>query len=299
MALKFGRNYYLYLETQDGGAISIDSTEQPFTLEFDIQRDNYSSTNIASIKIYNLGRQTRENIYKGPTVFDLSKKVTLNAGYGNVSANLPLIFIGNVSQAWSYRDGNNFITQIESLDGADASVNSLYNNSYSQGQALSGIANDLINSMSAHGVSPGYVGSLPGTLQRGSSLSGRSWNLLNDFCGGNFFVDLMQANVMGNLEYLKDLAPIEVSSDTGLLGTPLRQDGFHTSCEVLFEPAVRVGQLVNLKTQATKELNALYKCIGIKHRGIISTAVNGPAITTLQLYGQPGSFSLTAPAGGH
>src|SRR5205807_9361612 len=70
----------------------------------------FRSANICSIRIYNLNENTRKNIYKDQFDFDLIKGIKLKAGYDK---NVPVIFDGNITQAWSIREGNNFITRSE------------------------------------------------------------------------------------------------------------------------------------------------------------------------------------------
>ena len=67
MAVKFGRNFVLTVEAQQLNGVSLpDVVIAPptvnefnnFTLEFDIQRNNFSSNSEAVIKIYNLSTYT-------------------------------------------------------------------------------------------------------------------------------------------------------------------------------------------------------------------------------------------------
>jgi len=58
------------------------------------------------------------------------------------------------------------------------------------------------------------------------------------------------------------------------------------TAEMLFEPRLKIGQVVELVSRDYPSLNQLYKVIGIQHSGTISDAVGGKCKTTVRmLYG--------------
>ena len=52
----------------------------------------------------------------------------------------------------------------------------------------------------------------------------------------------------------------------------------------MIEPKIIIGQLLQIESQINQFYNGQFKVVGISHNGIISGAVNGQCITTLQLF---------------
>lgn len=291
MQEKFNRNYKLIVETVTpipfitAGTRSVEIA-LPFTMEFDIKRSLSGAANSSVIRIYNLKPETRNQILK--TFYDIGnyKKVTLRAWYGE-TLNFPMVFTGNVSQAFSVRQGNNFITQIQAYDGGFAYVNSRLNLSVPKTGATSNrsIIESAVDSLSAYGVSRGAIGNYPGNVEKGYVACGNTTEILsNELTGNGFFIDNGRANCLREDEYIYDSVTPTINSNSGLLGTPVREQGW-VIVETLFEPQAYVGQRVFLESTTEKNYNGAYKVVSIHHKGIISEAVCGSATTTFQLLG--------------
>lgn len=287
MAVKFNRGYRIFIDLSNGETILIDSTVAPFSLDFDIQRNTFASTNLASIKLYNLGPKTRGLIWKGMSDLSFSRRVRLYLGYGTQSINFPLVFQGSIKQAWSFRQGCDFITQIESFDGGDASVNSYFTATVGTSDSYSGVASNIVSSMSDYGLTLGVIGpsvSAMGNFPLQKTLNGKSYDLLKEIYTG-FHVDLEQVNILSDAESLPG-TPRVISAQTGLLQSPLQESPTNVSCQILLDPSFRVSQLASLQSLTTKQLNKVYKTIGVQHRGNVSPTVSGDAVTTLTLLDQ-------------
>lgn len=283
---KFGRNYLLNVETQDGSTLTI---QPPFTLEFDITRNVLTSANVASMRIYNLNANHRGQIRKNVNDYADLRLIQLLAGYGS---KLSLVFEGNITQAWSVREGPNFITQIESFDGGFAFANAASNLTFPAQTEQLTVIDSLIKDLAGAGVRPGVVGAIDGQLSRGNAYSGNTCDLLKQLTGGRFFIDNGKAFVLADNECITGpIAAINASS--GLLNTPVREQTIITF-DMLFEPRLIIGQQVVLDS-ATAEpgINGSYKVISLKHRGIISEAVCGEAITSVGLLQPLGTQGLT------
>lgn len=271
---KFGRSYSLFVQAIDGSIIEIGL---PFTIEFDITRNTLTSANICSIRIYNLSENNRNKIRKNVMDYGDLRTIVLQAGYEN---NNPIIFSGNITQAWSVREGNNFITQIECFDGGFAFANALYSKSFPANTAQRDIIIDMM--LNLPGVSLGAVGSYPGNISRGNSYSGTTTDLLGEMTGGGFFIDNQTSFALGNNECRNGGIPI-ISSASGLLGTPILEQTI-LSFDVLFEPRAVVGQKIKLESITDQNFNGFYKVTSVKHRGMISEAVCGEVITSLGMF---------------
>lgn len=285
---KSQRNYKLYISPDIGPIILIDFSNQPFTIEFDITRNNLQSTNVASIKIYNLAEKTRKRIAKEDYTYDGTEStrilIQLDAGYGK---SIYTIFKGNASHAWSYRNGVDFITQIEAFDGGDALINSVTNQTFEKGTPTSAVLAAAVGDMSKHEIQLGYISKTfdAETLKRGNAVSGNSADIASNLSRGAFFIDNGKAYVLKNTECLSGIFNF-ISSSTGLLGTPIRSNN-KTSIDILFEPRVKMCQLITLQSITRKDYNGLYKVVSIKHHGMISYSVSGDAITSLELWKGP------------
>jgi len=71
-----------------------------------------------------------------------------------------------------------------------------------------------------------------------------------------------------------------------------RRQNTYIQVDIIFEPRIQVGQIVEIVSQIDPRFNGQWKVQGIKHSGTISGAVGGDCKTTLQL------FYGTAPLGG-
>lgn len=292
---KFGRSYSLRVATKSGETIT---TELPLTVEFDITRNTFSSTNIASFRIYNLSPNHRNQIRKDPNDLDDLRPLLFQAGY--TPLNLPIAFQGTMTQAWSVREGTNFITQIECFDGGFAFLNGLTQLSYAEGTPQRSIMESMISNLP--NVALGAIGNLPvpnasggstnwsdTVTTKGGAYSGNPANILAELSGGNFFVDNGKAYILGNNEVIPGILNT-IDASTGLLNTPIRENLILTF-DMLFEPRLLIGQLVNLVSDTADNFSGNYKVVSLKHRGTISGAVCGEAVTSVGLsYGPLGAF---------
>lgn len=273
---KFNRNYILQVQTQENEILIV---EPPFTIEFDITRNILTSANVCSIRIFNLNSNNRNRVRKDIQDFNNYKSVQLQAGYGDT---LPVIFSGNITQCWSVREGNNFITSIECFDGGFAFTNAQSNILIPAGTPQVDMLQTLIADLGPSFISPGAIGSFPGNLSRGIALSGNTTDILRDRTGGAFFIDNGKAHILGNSECLVG-EMLLINSQSGLLGTPVLERTTLTF-DMIFEPRLTVCQKVELKSSTGANFNGFYKVISLKHRGMISPAVCGSLVTSVGLW---------------
>lgn len=273
---KFGRNYQLKVGIDDKGhSVTI---KPPFTIEFDITRNTLTSANVAQIRIYNLSLLNRNQMRFNISDYGQFRPVELKAGYQD---NLVTIFSGNISQAWSVREGTNFITQIESYDGGFAFNNSKTNAQFPAGTSERDVMGDIAGTLP--GVSKGAIGDYPNKLTRSNSHSGNSTDILSDLSGGGFFIDNGKVNILGTSEYIDTPGVLEINSRTGLLGTPILEQTI-VRFDMIFEPALQVGTKIKLDSITEANFKGEYKVTSVKHRGMISEAVCGSVITTGEFF---------------
>ncbi len=273
---KFGRNYNLEVGTLNGSVLNI---SLPFTIEFDITRNTLSSAQVCQVRVYNLSLKNRNLIRFNASNYGQHIPIILRAGYGALP---PVVFTGNISQAWSVREGTNFITQIECYDGGFAFNNAATNTQFPAGVMQKDVITTLMGTL-PH-VNMGAVGDYPGQLSRGNSYSGSTTDILRDLTGGGFFIDSGKANALGTDEYIAAIGGTTlVNSGSGLLGTPVLEQTI-VRFDMLFEPGLNVGHRIKLDSVTESNFNGFYKVTGVKHRGMISEAVCGSVITTGEFY---------------
>lgn len=307
--MKFNRNYVLQVGLNGGGSITI---EPPFTVEFDITRSTLSSANVCSLRIFNLSKNHRNQIrFNTIDTFDF-RPVLFRAGYGN---NLATVFSGNITQAWSVREETNFITTIESFDAGNAFNTGFTNTTFPAGTPYSTVISELASSLpntQLGAIGQQYTNPLP----RGSAFSGTTIDLLKELTGGGVFVDNGQVNCLADNECLPPNGIAVIDDSEGLLGTPVLEQTILT-LDMIFEPHLAVGQYILLNSSTggqqltiangtvyglqpnsgtSYNYNGAYKVVGVKHRGMISSAVCGDAVTSVRMFCPPQALIQVPPA---
>lgn len=272
---KFDRKYKLSVGLFGGGTLEI---APPFTIEFDIKRNTFSSANISSVRIHNLSQKNRRLIRKDVNQFGDVRQLVLSAGYGD---NLPVVFKGQITQAWSVRESVDFITEIQCFDAGYAFQNATFNQNFPSGTSNTTIIDSMMTSLGSFGVTKGVIGGVSGTIGRGNAFAGNTSSIITELTGGGFFIDNGVANVLSQNQYIEgDVLLINAAS--GLLGTPLREQT-NVRVDILFEPRVKPGYLVQVESIGEEGFDNYYKVIAVHHRGIISETVAGSCTTSLTL----------------
>lgn len=280
--LKFNRNYKLFLD--DINLLPVDIT-MPFTLEFDVLRNTNSSANVAHLRIMNLNTNTRRRLLKNPNIAQ-NRKMQLVAGYGNV---MNVILYSQIKQCFSHREGVNFVTEIQSFDGGWAYNNAIIDEKefvFPAGTTHKQVITAMINSLSSYDVAFGHVGDFPTVLKKRTPFTGGTINNLKELTNQNFFIDNGIAYALGVGETLLTQNTIsEINAQTGLIGTPIREERF-LRCEVVFEPRFKMKQKIKLTSSTlTEEFNGIYEIVEIHHKGTISATEAGTATTQVGLLG--------------
>lgn len=280
---KLQRNYRLTVDSFSGPIV----IEPPLSLEFDVVRSTLKSAGHASFRVMNLSETRQNQLRKDINLTAVYKGIELRAGYGDT---IPLIFKGNVSQGWSAREGNNkMVTTLQTYDGAFGIINSESSSNVPEGGNLRQGLVTLLGDMEQ--VRIGEVGAFldgddqPVTFPRGLALNGNTADLLDQLSGGNFFIDLETGHCLADHECLQGSYEV-ISSDTGLLGTPILEQN-RLTFDIIFEPRLLLAQRVILKSFTARKFNGEYKVFSLRHRGTISDTVAGKAVTTVTLW-QPG-----------
>lgn len=278
-----------------------------FTIKFTIDRGVYASMNKMTLDIYNLGKSTREKIYyDGILHAAVAKKIVLYAGYsdadfskfnGSVITNnimdsingLPLVFCGRFTRAYSYRQGSDFITHIEAFDlpqKNEVDISTEFDAGTTEKDMINYLASELGLNKKNVIIDEDFKFKL---LRKKSFNKITTWkavenmvnsvnNIIKQEKGDNaplfrLYYDYPNLIILRDDHYLKN-GYTYISSDTGLLSTPIREYAKITF-KTLFEPMFRCGGYVNLNSRTTQSgINGILKVIGYKHQGTISPVVS-------------------------
>ncbi len=271
---KFGRNYRLTIQMNDGSKVLI--VEPPLTLQFSVLRSTMASLNTGRFEIFNLTPETRNQIFQDRFNNPLYRKVTLEGGYGKT---LSTIFVGAIFEANSHRQRADVITTIDARDGGFDIPQTQTFRTVQQGTPMLDVIKGLIGDFP--NLKQGAIGDIPGTLQRPAVLDGNTYTLINKYTGNLVNVDLEKVNVLTDKEVLSGVVPL-IDPSTGLLDTPRRDDAYLT-IRTLFEPRIVMNQAVQLQSVTLPQYNGQYKVIGVQHQGTISEAVCGECTSTFNL----------------
>lgn len=272
--LKFGRSYSLSVQDRDHDTVLI---APPLTLELDIERKLLSAANFTRLRIYNLKQKTRDRLRRDFFDPDFNRSIEIKAGYGN---NIPVVATGQVHRCWSAREGVNMVTTIESYDAGNAFVRDFVNYNTAAGATQKQQIEAVLGGLTDATI--GFIGDYPGVSSRGVAHSGNPIDIANELSGGGVFIDNGKVYCLRDHEFVPGSA-FEINSASGLLGTPMLEQT-NLNFDMLFEPQLHIGQQCRLDSITASNYNGLYKVVSIHHKGTISEAVCGEAITTVGLY---------------
>lgn len=268
----------------------------PLTCRLRVNNSGTPSASIAAFQLYNLSPDVRNDLFKDDFEQFIYKQCIFSAGYAQDSAQpgepqIPIIFQGNVTRAFSYRQGPDWITQIECLDGGFAIENGDINLTV----PAQPNANPLTDAKNVFAqvvagmprVKLGVIGQFGVVRSRGITFCGNPWDLLLRQIlplEGQIYIDREIVNIVQQREYIVHTAALEeISEETGLLDTPRRQEAL-IRCRMLFEPRLEIMQKVSVKSLVPGN-NGDYKVMRIDHVGTISGAVCEALVTEVTALG--------------
>lgn len=256
MSFRFGRDYRLFIRFTKTDVVEI---KPPLRIQFEGKKTIISDINELKIKIYNLDLTKRNKLIKDKaqqSEEDKYLQVVLQVGYDT----LVDIFIGNIFEVGSAKVGADQITTLVCKDGGFDFRNSF--TSKTVAPSIS-VVEELIKDMP--NTKKGKI-STPAQRVRAKVLVGATADLIQQNLTEDetFFIENEQLNVIKTNEILDNFA-VEVSSATGLLNAPLKQETF-VIVETLMNPAIKAGGQVQLISEVL-ELNELYRVETIEFSG--------------------------------
>lgn len=277
---KFDRQYEIRIKTPDGTSYTI---KNPISAVIDVDRSVMSSVNNSSITLYNLAPETRNALYKDKYAFQLYWQMSIVAGYAGTD--LYEIFRGNIQEAYSYKQGADWITKIDAYDGAFQIQNGFVNETMQKGISLKDAVARVVHTMPE--LLLGVLGAqTEATTVRGQTVVGPSYDEIQKMTKNTAFIDNETIHVLNENEIIAG-DPFVLDGDN-LFTTPMRRDTY-LEVQTLFSPEIRVGYGCQM-TSSDPRFNGLYAVLGVKHSLTVSGATAGDAITTISLNAGARSF---------
>ena len=281
--IKFNLQYKITVQDRDFNNVIISSFSEVFkdnqycpTVDITVNKNNISQGNNAKIIIYNLGKNTRKNLKKSIIDTTINRQVIIEAGYQTYTT---IIFIGNISSCFSYRESENIITEIN-CNNSFATENSKINLSIKEDKD---ILNTMVNNLKDTSI--GYItkNDILKVSYRGRSFQGKVWDIINENNEDlDIFIDDKKLYIMAEDE-IKSTDKVILDNETGLLQEPKEYDGY-IELKTIFEPLATLNGEVVLNSELLPEYNGSYKCIGFNHKITISKiGGSSDGITTWKL----------------
>lgn len=306
--MKFGRTYQMLVTgfSDSPATPSKLVIDYPLTLEFNVSHHIFASANTANFSIYNLNKTKRSEIAFNQFLKKRAYPVILSAGYisqqaageeGTVSS-LPIIFNGFANIAYTERSGPDLITRINAIDNGDVT-------SEEPATSFPGAPNQCvipagtpfiervkkIMSFLKPRVKTGFIKlnsvQLPEPLTRDEPCSGSVWSKLqsvvNGVSGAYLYIENGECNILGQNDVIPETENLGVlNSATGLIDIPKYIDST-IMCSCIFEPALKIGKLIEINSTLNSRVNSLCKIIAYTHHGVISGSKSGDAISDITL----------------
>ncbi len=188
--------------------------------------------------------------------------------------------------------GTEPVLEITAFDGGFTMTNGFVSQTIASGTSVQQLLTNVAGQLPGTSGSP-IIGSFPGLLNRGAVLFGNAWKVLLEYSNGLATIDNGQVKILNPNEVIDAAIPV-INADTGLLGSP-RRSPTGLDFELMFEPRLTVGQILQVESSINSKYNGPYKVMGFSHRGTISPAVDRERRTSVSLFF--GSAELQMVAG--
>lgn len=250
---RFLRDFELAIEAEGQSVV----VKPPMRITFTCDKSITGGLNKLQLQIYNLKESNRLAIVK-----DAEERkripIILKVGYEWSSE---VIFQGTVHRGANQRQGADFISDLECLDGGEDYLASFTSKVVKGKQAaVEEILKDLPNTKK--GKLTEQI-----TLLRPKVLIGNSLQLIEKALAPNetYYIDNEQLFIIKDDEVISSYIPL-VSAKTGLLNTPERESK-KVSFETLMNPTLKLGGLCKLKSVLAPHLDGTYKIESMSYSG--------------------------------
>ena len=290
---KLNRRYRLTIQDVDenrepiGTAVVI---ENPFTLKFSVNRNIFQEVNGADFEIYNLAPDTYNRLFYDYFTINRyfgdneaarsvgnswkSRTVILEAGYYGME--MSLIFVGDMWTCYTERRGCDVVTRIHAIMGLRATsiTSDVSFGSTTRNKVLMYLADDMHLKMKLYQIDDEPI-------NRPVSISGNSYANIQKYSGDIAYIDNDEIKILKYDNAFEGQVAL-INDESGLLGVPQRENGI-LSVNMIFEPRLEVGQIVEIQSRIAPMFNGQYKVYGLRHEGSISSADASKVVTNIQM----------------
>ncbi len=281
---QFDRIYKITLGVQGGDGVVIEAKahEEGLNVEFEISKTLAKQSNSCTLKIYNLSKATADKLERADTI------CILEVGYSE-DAGLKRIFIGWVTDCYSYISGSDKITEMKLYDGHVAIRDSIVSLSYAKDVSRKKAIDDVAADM---GLVVTYAEDCQfTTFPNGFSFTGAGRECLTKVCEGTGLRWSIQNNTLQIITEGGDngIQAIKLTPESGLIGfvekllkgpkKAAKQEtkkkkkkttvekykkkaGWKLQC--LLQPVLNPGDLIYIEA---KEVQGWFKIESLKHNG--------------------------------
>lgn len=253
MTERFIRDYELTIGIGSQAVI----IRPPFRIVFSATKSDDATLNKMTLKIDGLNETKRRLLIRDSDEGDYFP-IDLKIGY---QGKIETIFRGSIDKAGSTREGAQFVTTIECLDGGNDFLKGFVSTTVtSKGAVIDAVLGSMPNTQR------GKVGVLDEII-RPKVLVGNSIAVVQEMLRPDqrWFIDDERLNILGGNELVSSFAPL-ISAETGLLNTP-EADKKNITVSTWLNPSVKVGGLFKLQSKTAPHLDGVYKVNTIVYSG--------------------------------
>jgi hypothetical protein len=235
-------------------------------VKFEVKRSLSAKTaNSSEVTVYNLGEDTRRRLHAMRSVF-----VSLSAGYAQGTS---LIHRGDIREAWSSRDGNDWVTTISSDDGAAARKKQRINKSFPAGTSVQTVILECARALQVglgnaqqKAATAKLWNTSPASFSTGYVASGDALSQLDRVCRSCGLEWSIQDNQLQLLDRGRPLLEdgILLSARSGLVDSPELGKGGVVRCRTLMVPGLYPGRRVKLQS---RYVQGVFRIETTHHRG--------------------------------
>jgi len=237
MARQFKRDFNVtFLNPTTGVSVS----SYDLRVQFEVTKDLFGYPNLAQIAIFNLSRDRVTQISEEFT------EVSIVAGYENTAE---FLFIGEIRNIVSRRDGIDTITEIFAGDGDQVSKDTFFSKTFAPGTDVKQIVLEIANGFGIP------KAKLDGLAEKGSSLngfsfSGRAKDLLDKLSDTyNFYWSVQdgQFTTQDRDGADTDNEVIRITRSTGMIGSPAVTE-LGADVRTLLNPKLQPYRVIQIET---------------------------------------------------
>lgn len=275
MPVKYDLNFNLKIQDRDMQEVVV---VPPQSIEFSVSQSTNSSSKMVTIVVYNLSREVSESLRKDINDTNVIRECSLSVGYGS---NFELIVRFNLVAVIVSKLGIDNTVTITGWDNNNVGTLKL------EHKRGAGIKDSIIKTIEGSDYDVGTISEYTGTLDKDLVFLGDNvLEFLNNELTNNdcYITDKAISCVLDTDTDVVTASRIKtISSENGLLNIS-DHSGFRAVVETMFEPSVKVGDQINLQSDAREVLNGSWDVVGLSHQGNIRRGGESRVVTSFSLH---------------